>query len=60
MGGRTESVGGGGECWLELPGSLTDLSYDAATGCVFSVCVFVCVHVPKLELGIVRLVSVSL
>lgn len=50
-----ESVGGGGECWLELPGSLTDLSYDAGTGCVF-----VCVHVAVLELGIVRLVSVSL
>ncbi len=39
-----ESVGGGGECWLELPGSLTDSSYDAGTGCVFvCMCVFACV-----------------
>lgn len=30
-----ESAGGGGECWLELPGSLTDLSYDGATGVCF-------------------------
>lgn len=57
--GRMESVGAGGECWLELAGSLTDLSYDARTGCVF-VCMCLSVCVPVLELGIVRLVSVSL
>lgn len=58
-----ESAGGGSVCWLELPGSLTDLSYDAATGvCFVDVCLCVCarVHVPTLEVGIVKLVSVSL
>lgn len=39
-----ESVGGGGECWLEPPGSLTDMSYDAGTAGVY-VCACVSVSV---------------
>lgn len=57
--GRMETAGQGGECWLELSGSLTALSYDAGPGCAFvRVSVFVCVSVQ--QLGSVRQISVSL
>ncbi len=39
-----ESAGEGGECWLELPGSLTDPPYDCWDRVCVCVCVYVCVR----------------